>query len=150
WSLSSRARSALSLPLSLTNDQILPQRPATNRRFEPGAWARSSGSSNFGSFGNAGSVLYGGGGSGKPFIFELVQGTRLSRPNGLRTGSAACEGQNTKRPPTMTAERRRKLRMGWFLFKIDWLAVFYFRSRSRASRALSCHDACSSTGSTCT
>src|SRR5213595_129097 len=84
--LNSSARSALSASLLLTNDQILPQRPATNRRLVPGAYVRSSGSSNFGSFGNAGSVRYHGGGSGEPITFDVVHGTRFSKPNALRSG----------------------------------------------------------------
>src|SRR2546430_2329526 len=85
-SFSSRARSAWSTSRLLTKDQILPQRPATKRRFVPGAYVKSSGSSNLGSFGNAGSVVYGGGGSGEPITRDVVHGTRLSRPESLRTG----------------------------------------------------------------
>src|SRR5947207_3429919 len=99
--LNSRARSARSTPFLLTNDHTLPQRPATKRRFVPGANVRSSGSSNFGSFGNASSVVYGGGGSGEPLTLELVHGTRRSRPNGLRPcpplDSAAGECQFNSR-----------------------------------------------------
>src|SRR5215218_8312021 len=86
-SFSSSARSALSTSFWLTNDQILPQRPATNRRFVPGAYVMSSGSSNFGNFGNASSVVYGGGGSGDPTTFDVVHGTRFSSPNFCLTDS---------------------------------------------------------------
>src|ERR1041385_798648 len=89
-SLSSSARSDLSEFLPLTNDHIFPQLPATNRRLVPGAYVKSSGSSNFGSFGNATSVLYGGGGSGEPMTFDVVHGTRFSRPYFARTGCLSC------------------------------------------------------------
>src|SRR2546430_6461475 len=85
-SFSSRARSAWSTPFLLMNDQILPQRPATKRRFVPGAYVKSSGSSNLGSFGNAGSVVYGGGRSGEAIPRDVVHRTRLSKPQSLRTG----------------------------------------------------------------
>src|SRR5438874_699760 len=115
-SFSSRARSAWSTSRLLTNDQILPQRPATKRRLVPGAYVRSRGSSNLGSFGNAGSVVYGGGGSGEPITRDVVHGTRLSMPYSLRTDlvgpSAARVFQDNEIPRATMVTSTRNRRMG--------------------------------------
>src|SRR5438270_6201262 len=113
---SSSARSTLSASFLLTKEKILPQRSATNRRLVPGAKVRSSGSSNLGSFGNAGSVVYGGGGSGEPITRDVVHGTRLSMPYSLRTDlvgpSAARVFQDNEIPRATTGRSTTSRRMG--------------------------------------
>src|SRR5262245_24302391 len=83
--------------------QILPLRSATTQRLVPGTKASSSGSSKVRSE-KTRSRKDGWGGSGAPLTWEVVQGTRRSRP----TGASRSAARLAKAPTRVTAARSRQ------------------------------------------
>src|SRR5437763_10751493 len=91
----SRNGSAFSTASSGRNEKILPSSVVTKRRLVPGAddmcvsfWKLSLGKTR--------SRRYGNGGSGLPWTFEVVQGTRVSPAGACSCGGSASTEEKSK------------------------------------------------------